>query len=257
MKEKIRDEILNHKRIARIIFPIYVFLSYPIKLFIYGAGDPPAYFIFKKSKLIYLVNSKVAQTAITNTCGNKNKTEYSGIEEKNLGENKDKLSKNEEDYYSFTFVRNPFERLYSCYKSKYIADKERYKKPFLDFDFYLLGYLKKDTGFENFVKRAMRVPHFLADRHFKSQYTLIKEESRLKIDYIGRYESISDDFKKIQDRFNLETLPLLNKSGSNTWRDFYTKDLVSIVSEFYKEDLKEWYPSAESELLEYISKKET
>lgn len=255
LKHTIKEWIIKRKGLALKVMPLYAFFKYPIHLLQYGTIDPPEYFIFKQKKLIYLVNSKVAQTAITNTCGNSNKTEYSGIAEKHLGEKKFKLSGEEQGYFAFTFVRNPFERLASCYQSKYIADREKYNKPYLDFDFYMLGIIRRDRGFENFVKKVARIPDRFSDRHFKSQHALVHRESKKELNFVGRYEKINEDFEKLRGQFDLDELPHLNKSETKKadWRDRYTPELVRLIAKRYRKDLDTWYPTAEQELLAYLA----
>jgi chondroitin 4-sulfotransferase 11 len=255
IKSRVKDFLFARRPIALIVFPLYAFFKYPIHLLQYGTIDPPEYFIFKQKKLIYLVNSKVAQTAITNTCGNSNKTEYSGIAEKHLGEKKFKLRGEEREYFAFTFIRNPFERLASCYQSKYIADREKYNKPYLDFDFYMLGLIRRDRGFEKFARCVARIPDRLADRHFKSQHALIYRESKKQLDFVGRYEKINEDFEQLRGQFDLDELPHLNKSETKKadWRDRYTLELVDLIEKRYRRDLDTWYPTAAQELRDYLS----
>ncbi len=201
-----------------------------------------------------MINSKVAQTTITNTNGNKVKKEYFSVD---TGTKARRLSKEEEGYYKFTFVRNPFERLYSCYRSKIKADKQKFNKKYGDFDFYLFGYLKKDRSFENFVDRVLKVPYWLADRHFKPQAYLIYKDNQLPLDFIGRLENIKEEFEPIRNRFDLDQLPHLNDSsmGEDDWRDAYTKSVVTKVARYYRQDLELWYPNAKDDLLEYLENK--
>jgi len=258
--KKIKEFIKKRTLFYKLLFPIrqlQIFLSYPYKLIKYNSVDPREYFIFKKQKLVYLVNSKVAQTAIVNTCGNIEKKEYQGIDDKSLGEKKQNLTEEDSTYYSFTFVRNPFERLYSCYQSKYIADKKRYGKIMLDFDYYMLGLIKKDRGFEYFVKIVSKIPDWASDRHFKSQYSLIHKESVRVPDFIGRYENLEKEFEPIRVKYNLEKLTHLNKSSQNQtgWRESYTPELIEIVYKRYKKDFDEWYPNAKIILAKYLAVK--
>jgi hypothetical protein len=256
MKEKIKKIVNKSKIASRIIYPLNAFIKHIIKFLIYGYIDPTKFFIFKKKKIIYIVNSKVAQTSITNTCGNPDKGEYAGVE-KELGEKKLWLNKEEKSYYTFTFVRNPFERLYSCHKSKYIADKQKYNRPILDFDYYLLGFFKKDPGFRKFVKRVSKIHDRFSDRHFKSQYALIYKNNFKKPDYVGRYETLREDFETVRSKYDLDELPHLNKSREkdNSWMDNYDQELIDIVYKRYKKDFDTWYPNAKKEIEDYINKK--
>lgn len=252
--DPIKQYILARPKLRNLIVPTYILLRAPYYLIRFGTLDVPEYFIFKGKDLIYLVNPKVAQTTIKNTCGNKHKKEYAGIQETHLAESKKVLSKEEKQYFAFTMVRNPFDRLYSCYCSKYIADKEKSLKEVLDFDYYLGGLIKKDKGFAHFVRMVSRIPDCLADRHFKSQHALIHRQSRTTIDYIGKYEQLADDFEIVRKRFDLEELPHLNPSGKKDWRAAYTPELIDLVAKRYKKDLEIWYPDAEQDVREYIKK---
>jgi hypothetical protein len=257
MREKIKKVLRKIPYSDRTIFPIYALGRYCVNFIRFGTIDPVNHFVFKKHKLVYVVMPKVAQTAICNTCGNKEKKEYTKIKDLGIGEKKWKLSPEEKDYYTFTFVRNPFERLYSCHQSKYIADRDKYKRDILDFDYYMMGTWRKDPGFKKFVDKVCKMPDRLSDRHFKSQNLIANINAQTDIDYIGKYENLHEDFKKIQEKYGLDPLPHLNKSNNKKvdWRDSYTKEMVEKVYKRYKKDFELWYPNAKQELLDYIGNK--
>lgn len=211
---------------------------------------PAVYFVFTGKKLVYVVNAKVAQTAIINTCGVTNPKEYSGVQDRTLGYKTTHLRTHDNEYL-FTFVRNPFERLYSCWKSKYITDQTTYKKQYSDFQYYLFGWFKKKTSFEQFATRVCALPDWASDIHFVSQHYLLYESNSHTLDFVGRFEHIATEFKPIQQRFNLFPLPHLNKSqdSQEEWKDAYTPELVELVYERYKNDCDTWYPDAKAELL--------
>lgn len=102
-----------------------------------------------------------------------------------------------ENYFKFSFVRNPIDRLFSSYK--------------------YLGYAKV-ISFDTFILQEL-------PRLFKSKFKMYflqtqtsfiyNEQNELMVDYVGKLENINDDFFLIQRRLNLEgiKLPHVNKSG--------------------------------------------
>lgn len=257
LKESVRKIIQTDNKFSIFIFTIYTFIKHIFSLIFRGSFEPAKFFIFKQKEIIYIVNSKVAQTSITNTCGTKIKEAYRGIKDPNLGIKKYGLNSHEKKMFTFSFVRNPFERLYSCHKSKLIADRSKYKREILDFDYYLLGIFRKDPGFEKFAKTVCKIPDRISDRHFKSQSFLLYKNRMKKPDYVGKYENLSNDFEPIRVKYGLENLPHLNSSEQGqkeNWMDFYTPELVELVAKRYKTDLELWYPNAKKEILDYLKK---
>lgn len=80
---------------------------------------------------------------------------------------------NPQDYFIFTFVRNPFDRLVSCYKDKIVRKKENKKSSV--FDDYLGGFLMKTHSFSDFINRIEVIPSHMWEPHFMSQYNIIYE----------------------------------------------------------------------------------
>lgn len=250
MIQKMKQFILARPTLRNIILPIYFLLRYPYYVVRYGGVDPVEYFVYDKKRMIYLVNPKVAQTTLTRTCACPLESE----EEKKAhtcGRRKS-ITKDEKSYFSYTFIRNPFDRLYSCYCSKYITDKKNFASGILDFDFFMGGMLRKDKGFEHFVKMVCKIPDTFSDRHFKSQYALIHQQSNINLDYIGRYETFSEDYQTLQQKYGLAELPHLNASGKKDWRLAYTPELVDLVAKRYAKDLELWYPNAETALRDFL-----
>jgi len=163
-----------------------------------------------------------------------------------------KLTADERRYFKFTFVRNPFARLVSCYESKYHTDLERYKKRF-DFRDYLNGYLYKDEGFDEFVRKVCALPYRLMDRHFRSQYDLIYNAAGTQFNYIGHFESIEEEFSTIQNKYRLRPLPHLNRVGTDDWMNYYTAETADLVYKTFRDDIEAFgYEKCYFDLLEFI-----
>jgi len=78
------------------------------------------------------------------------------------------LNKKQLSYFLFTFVRDPYDRILSCYINKFLQYKERFI-----YEDYLMGYLKENDSFEDFVRKVAVIPDTLSDEHFRSQYSIL------------------------------------------------------------------------------------
>lgn len=216
--------------------------------------DQPEYTVSSDKRLVYLVNSKAACSSIKATFLDKEACDdYSAhIDVYRQDMKRYDLTDDERDYFKFTFVRNPFSRLVSCYESKYHADRERYKYKF-DYRNYLYGYLYYDEGFDEFVRKVCALPYRLMDRHFRSQYDLIFDASGETFDYIGHFESLAEDFSVIQNKYRLRPLPHLNRVGTDDWMNYYTPETADLVYRTFRKDIEAFgYGNSYSELLLFI-----
>lgn len=189
----------------------------------------------KNSKIIFIHIPKTAGTTISSvirkslrdqTCitGGKN-TEWnyhtSALEFKNKVHNFN-------DYFKFTFVRNPYDRLYSwCsmlfQKSfKQGVTKEKFKH----------WLLKGNTSFSN--NRLQERPQL---------YWINDENGNSLIDFIGKFENLQHDFNKLCDILNIKisTLPTMRTSiRSKNYSDFYDHEMIGFVKHYHKKDLEEF-----------------
>ena len=201
--------------------------------------DPIEYIVSDDHHLVYIVNSKVACSSIKATFLDTQIHDNYSIHQllKEKGMHKYHLSSEESSYYSFSFVRNPFSRLVSCYESKYHTDSIKYKHN--DFEEYLFGYMAEDEGFESFIRKICALPPRLMDRHFRPQYNLLYDENGIcRCNYIGHFETLEEDFKQIRERFELQALPHLNRSNEVNWHDYYTTETTDLVLKTFKNDFE-------------------
>lgn len=102
-----------------------------------------------------------------------------------------------ERYYSFAFVRNPWDRLVSEY---------RYRCAF------------SPMSFREFVRSACPEPAPFSDakRHILPQYDFVhNQQGELLVDFVGRFENLQDDFNTVCQALNLpkSTLPRVNTAA--------------------------------------------
>lgn len=145
-------------------------------------------------------------------------------------------------HYKFCFVRNPFDRLVSCYIDKIENSVKKTGRNY----FYRPGYrlllfffgvtIKKDMSFDDFVRFVVKVPDFLVDGHFKSQYSIIKDHN---VNYIGKYENLGTDWAKLAGAHDLGPLPHINQTSKKKLTKFYlSKDILDMAYEYYKDDVR-------------------
>lgn len=97
-------------------------------------------------------------------------------------------------YYKFSFVRNPWDRLVSFYK--YRGHAYRY-----DFKTFLFKHMPKPGWTNDYC-------------HVTPQYDFLYADGRCLVDFVGRFESLQQDFEQVCEAANLpvSTLPHINKA---------------------------------------------
>ena len=134
--------------------------------------------------------------------------------------------------FLFTFSRNPYARLISCYKDKITIEKD------IDFFNDFFGTFTPNMNFKRFAENVCRIPDFWANTHFKSQCSFIFLKNVPKPNFIGKVENYSEDIKVIQEVLRL---PKLNQSFNITSESYnlsewYNKDLAKKIYRRYKQD---------------------
>lgn len=151
------------------------------------------------------------------------------------------------DYFIFTFVRNPFSRILSAYKSKIMPDQRVTDKLIngVPIPFYKRygNKLYGGMSFKNFVKQLEHIPDNNADKHFVSQCHLLRDVNDNPLyDYVGKLESIGSDFKKMKDLHNipLDTIGhfVENKTSGSHYSCYYDEEMIRIITKRYAEDLE-------------------
>ena len=120
------------------------------------------------------------------------------------------------DYFKFTFVRNPYEKIVSQYH----------------FNGYKLAY--KGSTFKEYIK-AWNAGKKIS-RFPQSHLSYINE----KLDLIGRFENLQQDFNTICDKIGIpqQQLPHLNKSPHKHYTEYYDDETREIVAEKYARDIE-------------------
>jgi hypothetical protein len=129
-----------------------------------------------------------------------------------------------EQYLTFTFVRNPWDRLVSTWQM-FTTDPRRVRQ--------LQSMTDEDlSAFEAFVDFARDVPN----HHWQRQVLFLPE----RVDVVGRLETFDDDFARVLDRLGLppRTAPR-RRAGPprRPYRTYYTPALAAAVGRTYADDV--------------------
>ncbi|MDX2003536.1 MAG: sulfotransferase family 2 domain-containing protein [Chitinophagales bacterium] len=124
-------------------------------------------------------------------------------------------------YYKFSFVRNPWDWQVSLY---HYAREEK-------------GHHQRDLvlkmSFEEYIHWRVN-----EDLHLQKAF-MYDAAGNCLVDFIGKLESINEDFKKITAHIGIEaTLPHSNKSKHTHYRDYYNDGTRALVAEAFKEDIE-------------------
>lgn len=255
-----KEKIFKIFRKSLFLCQIYVFLVRFKDLCRYGKMDPPVFILNHDKKIAYVRIAKVANSSIKVSMCEQNLEgvkEYYKIHE--MVSSTNVLNQSEENFYKFSFVRNPYERLVSCYTNKYITDKKHLeKRDHLYMDTYLFGYIRNPKDFTDFVRKICKIPTCLEDRHFQKQYNVLYDkQGNCIVDYIGKFENLQEDFEVLRDKFDLKELPHYNPTEKGNWMDFYTIETAKLVYEKYEKDIKTFgYEDTYKALMKYLKQKE-
>lgn len=142
-------------------------------------------------------------------------------------------------YFKFTFVRNPWDRLYSAYHYFNVRVGSVAHRDHRWASYYLRGI----GSFEQFVSRlddpeyALKVKSY---DHFRDQvdWVVDSHNNKLVMDFVGRFESLNRDFNYVKSQLGSDVdLPHRRKGPDGFYRKEYSKDMIDIVARLYKRDI--------------------
>ena len=148
--------------------------------------------------------------------------------------NKTALNIKSNDFFSFTFVRNPFDRLYSTYK--FLENGGINKQDEIAFQ----THFAKFTSFEAFVMNGLNKNMIYQVTHLIPQYEYLCDwKGKVAVDFVGRFESLDKDVKRLSEHLTKEIkLNHLNKTSKVDYTEVYTDEMIEKVKNIYKKDLR-------------------
>ena len=133
------------------------------------------------------------------------------------------------EYFTFTIVRNPYDKMVSQYK--YFTESKAIKNPKVN------EHYKGDT-FKEFLKKFYTKP-YVGDGAHRKIYTDILHPVD-QIDFIGRFENFQQDFDTICDKIGIpqQKLPHKNATKHKHYTEYYDEETKQIVAEKYAKDIE-------------------
>lgn len=151
--------------------------------------------------------------------------------------------KNRNDFFSFCFVRNPWERVVSCY---FWCKKNEERRRLWNNIHYPIN-----LSFNDFVKM---IPDIIEKKytnfnslkwHLSPQYYQIFDNKKQKIDYIGRFENFEEELKNIfsinKIKYDKNYLKFkYNSTIHDNYRNYYNEETIKIINDVYIKDIEEF-----------------
>lgn len=137
--------------------------------------------------------------------------------------------------FKFTFVRNPWDRLYSAFSYLVAGGMSAIDRRWAESN--LAGIDDFETFVTEWLPRADLEHSYV---HFVPQYRFLQLRSPTPaVDFIGRFESIEEDFETIRARLDITPdLSHLNRSSrSSDYRGAYTDEMKAIVACAFRKDI--------------------
>lgn len=152
------------------------------------------------------------------------------------------------DYFKFAFVRNPFDRLLSCWREKLSRPSAPgFKRMTYEASEGPPIELTQGMDFLDFVEAVYRIPEEEANVHWQSQSEVLCSEETMylslqttMVDFIGRFENLAEDFATVADRIGLtdyEMPHMLKTSRSGDYEGAYDERAARQAHMRYSRDL--------------------
>lgn len=143
-----------------------------------------------------------------------------------------------DDFFKFTFVRNPWDRLISAYY--YLKDGGRRAPVDLDLAERIV---RPHPSFRDFVLQFVTEENVSDTMHFKPQYEFVcmSERGLPEVDFIGRFERLEEDFERIRMRLGVpKRLASKNRGRSrpDSYRPSYDQEMIDRVARVYRRDIE-------------------
>ena len=146
-------------------------------------------------------------------------------------------------HFSFSFVRNPFDRLVAAYNNK-ILEIEDVPGPMKQMGLY------HSMPFEEFIHLICQSDPAELDNHIRPQSEILLVDDKIVPKFVGRLEHIDNHWKQLRKRMKLEGLPILGslpqknvrRTNRNDIVDYFKSTaLIDLTLERYADDFKKFY----------------
>lgn len=141
------------------------------------------------------------------------------------------------EYFKFTFVRNPWSRLYSAYSFLKKGGMNEMDRT------WAAEHLAGLSDFDSFVKEWVTPENIRSWIHFYPQHYFVCDDAlNLKMDFVGQFESMDCDIASVQERLSLPIQPLnrinVTHKSESSRVPVYSEESEEIVRRVYANDIE-------------------
>jgi len=183
----------------------------------------PIVYVYDKKKIVYYPIPKAASHSIR---------EYLGEYDTKAKLKLDKLVHRFNNYFRFTFVRNPYDRFASFY-----YDKIMHWNCHPRCRSFLMRYgINYNTTLNQAADKLRK--YITNNVHTLHQYRFISSKGNITVNFIGKLENIQNDIHIVNRYAKTSTnLRILNAVGRK-YNKQYDKEYKDIIYDTYKEDFE-------------------
>lgn len=144
------------------------------------------------------------------------------------------------DYFKFAFVRNPWDRLVSWYS---MIVQFSQGKPRHTLNGLWQYALNTASSFEEFILHCTEA---VEDNDGRKSFAydqltyITDDDGGVIVDFVGRYENFARDARYVLNKLgtSADTVPQMNKSVHQDYRQYYTDRTRQLVAERYHRDIE-------------------
>lgn len=173
-----------------------------------------------------------------------NMTNYGGFDKYNkiykqhatAQQTKDFYCPNFESFFSFSFVRNPWDRAVSDYL--WMSKLDKFHGKCLRSGSFLDYLLNKNNFSINSLKKLK--PELYRYDHILPQFKFLYDsEEKQMVNFIGRFENLQEDFNYVCNKLAIpqQQLPHKNKSDHRHYTEYYDDETRDIIAKKYAKDI--------------------
>ncbi|MBM7333635.1 sulfotransferase family 2 domain-containing protein [Alloalcanivorax marinus] len=134
-------------------------------------------------------------------------------------------------FFKFSFVRNPWDRAYSAFS--YLRGGGNGAS-----DLKLQALLDRFDGYDDFLinglNKGLLRNHIL---FIPQSFFVLDANQNPMVDFLGRYENLEEDYKKIAEKLSLQTdLPYFNRTREKKQK-YQCSESINIIANIYAQDV--------------------
>jgi len=210
-----------------------------------GAIRDPRGIVCRRHGLVYFPVPKAASTSIKTMIagweglapGDVHQAEFARVRASRLRE--------VPGAFAFTVVRNPWDRLHSCFQDKVVDGAARWGEVHDGLLRYNALTRRRlfwaEMTFEQFVRTVARIPDALADEHLRNQVRLVGPWGKPPVvDRWVDFDRVDDELPALLASRGVDTaaLPHLRAHSTGDYRDAYSPATRELAARRYRRDIE-------------------